>query len=186
MVVQLALTVTFFLFCLGVIYGAICDVRTFVIPNRVPYGLAGLFAVFAALVWLATPAMPHMGFYLPPILQNVTCGFAVFAFFFVFWRLGWVGGGDVKFVAAISLWTGPEYVGVFVILLAVISVLYVMLLKTLQMWNPYYQAGNWPTFVKKMLLKMEESAIPYGLPTAIAALIVMPGIMANAYSLASR
>ena len=46
-----ALTIFFFLFCLGVIYGAICDARTYTIPNRVPYGLAGLFAVYAALVW---------------------------------------------------------------------------------------------------------------------------------------
>ena len=100
--IHFAITAILFLFCLAVIYGAICDVRTYTIPNRVSYGLVGLFAVFALLVWLNTPDLYHMGFYIPPILLNVAYGFAVFIFFLVFWKWGWVGGGDVKFVSAVS------------------------------------------------------------------------------------
>ena len=178
--IQFALTFTYFLFCLAVIYGAICDVRTYSIPNRVSYGLVGLFVVFATLVWLNTPYMPHIGFHVPPILFNVIYGFVVFIFFTVFWKLRWVGGGDVKFVSAISLFMGLEHVLYFVILMSLLSVAFLMALKIALFWNPYFQGGKWPEFLKQMLRKMEHNAIPYGLPAAIAALIVMPSVMARA------
>jgi len=38
-----------------------------------------------------------------------------------------------------------------------------------------------PEFVKRMIRKAEERAIPYGLPAAIAALIVAPRLIAAAY-----
>lgn len=179
--IQAALTFTYFLFCLAVIYGAICDVRTYTIPNRVSYGLVGLFAVFATLVWLNTPYMPRIGFHVPPILFNVIYGFVVFIFFAVFWKLRWVGGGDVKFVSAISLFMGLEHVLLFVILLSVFSVIFVMVLKFLQIMNPLFLGGSLPEFIKKMLLKAEEKAIPYGLPAALAAMVVMPNVMAQVY-----
>jgi prepilin peptidase CpaA len=181
MIIHLALTATFFLFCLAVIYGAICDVRTYTIPNRVPYGLAGLFVVFATLVWLNTPYMPHIGFHMPPILFNVAYGFAVFVFFVVFWKLGWVGGGDAKFVSAISLFMGREHVLPFVILLTIFSLVFFMVLKFLQIMNPLFLGDKLPEFVKNMLLKAEERAIPYGLPAAMSALIMMPNVMAKVY-----
>ena len=181
MIIHFALMVTLFLFCLAVIYGAICDVRTYTIPNGVSYGLVGLFVVFATLVWLNTPYMPHMGFYVPPIVFNVAYGFAVFIFFLVFWKLRWVGGGDVKFVSAISLFMGIEVVALFVILLALFSVILVVVLKVLQILSPLFWDNRLPGFVRKMLLKAEGNAIPYGLPAAIAALIAMPNVMAKVY-----
>ena len=181
MIIHLSLTATFFLFCLAVIYGAICDVRTYTIPNGVSYGLVGLFVVFATLVWLNTPFMPHIGFYVTPIVFNVAYGFAVFLFFIVFWKLGWVGGGDVKFVSAISLFMGLDHVLPFVILLSIFSLVFVMVLKFLQIMNPLFLDGKLPEFVKKMLLKAEERAIPYGLPAAMSALIMMPNVMAKVY-----
>ena len=184
MIIHLSLTAIFFLFCLAVIYGAICDVRTYTIPNRVSYGLVGLFVVFATLVWLNTPYMPHIphsGLHVPPILFNVAYGLAVFIFFLVFWKLGWVGGGDAKFVSAISLFMGLEHVLQFVILLSIFALAFVMVLKFLQIMNPLFLGGKLPGFVKKMLLKAEEKAIPYGLPAAMSALIVIPNVMARVY-----
>ena len=181
MIIHLALMVTLFLFCLAVIYGAICDVRTYTIPNGVSYGLVGLFAVFAALVWLNTPYMPHMGFYVPPIVFNVAYGLAVFIFFLVFWKLRWVGGGDVKFVSAISLFMGLDNVLLFVILLSLIALAFVLVLKTLQILSPLFWDNRLPEFVRRMLLKADQKAIPYGLPAAIAALIVIPNVIAKVY-----
>jgi prepilin peptidase CpaA len=125
--------------------------------------------------------MPHIGFYVTPIVFNVAYGFAVFLFFIVFWKLGWVGGGDVKFVSAISLFMGLEHVLLFVILLSIFSLVFVMVLKFLQIMNPLFLDGKLPEFVKKMLLKAEERAIPYGLPAAMSALIMMPNVMAKVY-----
>jgi prepilin peptidase CpaA len=170
MVVQTLLTMVLLLFCLGVIYGAISDVTSYTIPNWVPYGLAGLFAVFAALTWGSLPLFLH-----------VALGLFVFALCIVFWKFGWLGGGDVKFVGAIALWMGPRYILAFVLLLALLSAGFVMLLRFARQWNPYFQGGQWPGFIKQMVQKAEENACPYGLPAAVSALIVAPGLFADVY-----
>ena len=179
MVAHQLLLAIFFLFCLAVIYGAICDMRSFTIPNRVSYGLVGLFLAFAPFVWFASPDIFHMGFYITPVVWNVIGGLVVFIFFTVFWKLGWVGGGDVKFVAAISLFMGLDYILPFVILMAVLSVVMVAAIKLLYIWNPYFQGANYPRFFKRLLLQAEKNAIPYGLPAAISALVFMPAVMAR-------
>ncbi len=181
-----ALTITLFLFCLAVVYGAACDVQTYTIPNRVSYGLIGLFVIFAFLVWLNPheiyfPQLHKDEFHLPPIAFNVLYGLAVFAFFFVFWRIGWVGGGDVKFVSAISFFMGLDDVLPFVILMSVISLLMVFILKSIPMINA--RLGNFvlPAFLTKMIEKIHRRQIPYGLPAAMAALALIPDVISRVY-----
>lgn len=176
-----ALGTVYFLFCLAIIYGAICDVQTYTIPNLVSYGLMGLFVCYAGLIYFNTPTMPHLGFYITPILFNVAYGLIVFIFFVVFWKIKWVGGGDVKFISAISFFMGLQDVLIFVVLLSALSVLMLAILKFIVFWNPYFRSGNLPGFLKNMLLKLEDKAIPYGLPAAIAALIVMPDVISQHY-----
>jgi prepilin peptidase CpaA len=159
---QAALTTALFLFCLAVIYGALSDVRTYTIPNRVSYGLALLFLLFAALRWQDLPLLLHLGI-----------GLLVFIICLVFWQLRWMGGGDAKFVAAISLWMGPQRILLFMIFLALLSTVFVTLLRLARTWNPYFQGGSWPGWIKLMVQKAEENAVPYGLPAGIAALATM-------------
>ena len=177
--IHFAFGIIYFLFSFTVIYGALCDVKTYTIPNSVSYGLISLFVVYAVLVWFKTPTMPHLQFYITPILFNIAYGLVVFMFFLVFWKLGWVGGGDVKFISAISLFMGLEDVLAFVILLSIISIVLLAILKFIIFWNPYFHGGKLPQFVKTMLAKIEQKAIPYGLPAAIAALIVLPDVMSK-------
>ena len=186
MLIHFALTITLFLFCLAVIYGAACDVQTFTIPNRVSYGLVGLFVVYAFLVWLNPPEIYfpqlHKGeFHITPIAMNVLYGLVVFAFFFVFWRLGWVGGGDVKFVSAISLFMGLDHVLIFVVLMSVISLLMVFILKSLPNLSLLYIKRPLPHIILNLIAKVEQRTIPYGLPAAMAALIVIPSVMSSNY-----
>jgi prepilin peptidase CpaA len=164
---QLVLAAVLFLFCLAVIHGAITDMTTYTIPNWIPYGLVPLFAIYAALEWNRTPVLLHAGI-----------GLLVFVICIVFWKLRWVGGGDVKFVAAISLWMGPDKILVFLILLSLGSAGFVSFLRVMRDWNPYFQGSKWPAVLKRMMQKAEEHAIPYGLPAAIAALAAMfsPGL----------
>jgi prepilin peptidase CpaA len=157
-----ALAATLFLFSLAVIYGALSDIRSYTIPNPVTYGLALLFVVYAALSWTELPIAVHLGI-----------GLFVFIICLVFWKLGWMGGGDVKFVAAISLWMGPQRILVFMIFLSLFSLVTVTLLKFARTWNPYFQSSGWPDWIKQMVRKAEENAVPYGLPAAIAALATM-------------
>ncbi len=157
---QSALLILSFLFCLGVIYGALSDLTRYKIPNTVSYGLILLFAPYAALAWNTKPVLLHLGI-----------GALVFVMCFIFWRMKWLGGGDVKFMAALSLWMGPDRILLFLILLTGLSLLLVTILRFLMKSNDYYQAGNYPRIFKQLLQKSIEKAIPYGLPSGIAALI---------------
>ena len=169
MVLHFAVTAVLFLFCVAVIYGAISDVTTYTIPNWVSYGIAMLFFVFAALTWARTPILVDLGF-----------GLLTFVICVVFWRLKWLGGGDVKFVSAVALWMGPEQILLFTVLLAGLSAIFVAILQYAKQWNAYIQqSGFTPGFIKQMVQKAEEHACPYGLPAAIAALVVVPDIVAR-------
>lgn len=74
---------------------AVGDARRYVIPNW----LCGAVAVLSLPYWLAQglPVWPGFAWQL---------GFAavVFAVFAGLFALGWMGGGDVKLIAALALW----------------------------------------------------------------------------------
>ena len=146
---QYLLTVILFLFCLGVIYGAICDLTTFTIPNRVSYGLGALFVPFAVIGWSQIP-----------VVQHIVLGVIVLAICMTFWKLRWVGGGDVKFLAAISLWMGPDGLLPFMLLLTVISAVFIFILRLARERNDLVQASNWPAAVQHVVQKAEKTVIP--------------------------
>ena len=86
---------------------AATDVRSYRIPNAIPIAVALLLLVRLAVVgswhdvWLALMVGSIA----------LTIGFGLF-------MLGWLGGGDVKLIAALSLWAGPERVYEFVYVIA--------------------------------------------------------------------
>lgn len=164
-------TVLLMIFCFAVVYGAVCDVTTYKIPNAVSYGLVLLFFPYAWANWGTLPVLLHVGI-----------GVLVFVMCLVFWQLRWLGGGDVKFVGAIALWMGPDKILVFLILLTVASAIFIAMLKFLYQWNAWFQGSLLPNFVKQLLTKSAERAIPYGLPAAISALICTFVVGASAVS----
>ena len=150
------------LFVLAVVYGAITDIATFTIPNRVSYGILLLFVVYAALNWQRLPLAAHFGL-----------GAFVTALCILFWKLRWFGGGDAKFVGAIAFWMGPQDILIFAILLSVVSALMIAILRLVRKWNDFFQVSTWPSVAKTLIQKSAESAIPYGLPAAVAALVAL-------------
>ena len=53
----------------------------------------------------------------------ITVGVPLLDIFLAFFLLGWVAGGDVKLIAAVALWIGPENAGLFVLLTASLGAL---------------------------------------------------------------
>lgn len=151
----------FFVFCVAVIYGAVCDVTNFTIPNGVSLVLVGDFAVYAVLGWNETP-----------ILFQLALAVLTFVICFIFWRFGQIGGGDVKFISVLALWMHPQTIGIFFLLLALASLLFIAALRWARQWNTYIQHSEVPAFVKKLIDKTEQQVIPYGVPAAISALAV--------------
>jgi prepilin peptidase CpaA len=79
-----------------VVWAAVTDFMTMTIANRVSVGL--FLAGFLALVTSGAP-LADIGAHLGAAALVFAIGFACFA-------MGWMGGGDVKFAAAVALWLG--------------------------------------------------------------------------------
>jgi prepilin peptidase CpaA len=73
------------------------DFRRLTIPNLVPAALCLLWPAYA----LATAPSLY------DVLTAAGCGLAVFLVGAVMFARGWLGGGDVKLLAAATLWAGP-------------------------------------------------------------------------------
>jgi prepilin peptidase CpaA len=88
-----------------VLIAAFWDVRHFEIPDELSIALIVLAVIFGLL----TPGFSWVSHILSPV--------AVFAVGLLLFAKGWMGGGDVKLIAAIAAWTGhlgllPFLVGV--------------------------------------------------------------------------
>jgi prepilin peptidase CpaA len=74
---------------------ALSDALSYTIPNRCPLLVV---AAFAAHSIGAAPAAT---------LSSLLAAAAVFAVGLALFARGWLGGGDVKLIAAVALWAGP-------------------------------------------------------------------------------
>ena len=72
------------------------DFRRLVIPNLLPIVLCALWPFYFA----AAPSLYGA-------LAAIGCAAAVFLVGAVLFARGWLGGGDVKLLAAATLWVGP-------------------------------------------------------------------------------
>ena len=97
-------------------------------------------------------------------------GGGMFAIGFVIFVLRWMGGGDVKLMAVLALWTGYPLVLDFAFLIGVLGgVLSLALLFARPLIAFYFVQEKLPRVFKK------GEAIPYGLAIAGAFLIVLWG-----------
>jgi prepilin peptidase CpaA len=74
---------------------AVSDIARYRIPNAIVYAIVAAFAVGAAF-----------NFAWPAIVWPVLAGVAMFLLGALLFAFGLFGGGDVKLVAAMALWTG--------------------------------------------------------------------------------
>jgi prepilin peptidase CpaA len=121
---QAALIAVGLVFCAAVIYAAIADLTTFTIPNWVSGTLVLGFGAYALVRWNDIPVIFHL-----------VLGAATFMICVVFWKLGWLGGGDVKFLGAASLWMGPHNIVPFMLVLALAGAAFAFLLMWVRRWN---------------------------------------------------
>ena len=79
-------------------WAVVTDVRARIIPNTVPVLVIGLYALRTAIDW------PDAA-----LLADLTVASAVLIIGFILFARNWVGGGDVKLIAALALWAGPQH-----------------------------------------------------------------------------
>jgi prepilin peptidase CpaA len=103
---------------LALILAAANDVRAYEIPNWTSMVLIGAYAIFAFTV----PATPR--------LTAVAVCAGVLAVTIVLFARGWMGGGDVKLLTAVSLWCGPTLLAPFAIVMGLSGALLAALMLT--------------------------------------------------------
>jgi prepilin peptidase CpaA len=86
-------------------WAVVTDVRERRIPNLVPAGIA--------VLWLAQVMLIEGS---PPSWQALLGVVAVGGVVVAAWRLGWLGGGDVKLLGALALWAADSALLSFLLL----------------------------------------------------------------------
>ena len=85
----------------ALIWAALSDLRYYLIPNRIPLAVVAAYAAIAGFLPLTFVA------------GGLLTGLAVLAVGTIIFARGWMGGGDVKLLAAVSLWAGPSFLSLF-------------------------------------------------------------------------
>ena len=154
-----------------VLLAAIWDVVSRRIPNLLPLIIAALYFAHAGFAgdWAEMP-------------WHLLCGMGVLVVGIFIFALGWMGGGDVKLLAALALWAGPDQLILLLLMtcfaggaLALIYVLPVILTR-----NPRISGLiDWffLTILKKPapLLQAGKAIglqLPYGVAIAVAGFVV--------------
>ena len=91
------------------------DLRTLRIGNELSVGIAALFGVWAVAGWLAGELSPLF------LGTSVACAAGLFGVGAVAFANGMIGGGDVKFLAAVGLFAGPAHVVDFMLVTALVG-----------------------------------------------------------------
>ncbi|GLQ19949.1 prepilin peptidase [Algimonas porphyrae] len=148
------------IFAVPLLIAAYTDFWSMKIPNKVSLAMAAGFVIALPMTWQGLPALA----------EHLSVGLVFFAAGFAMFALGWLGGGDAKLMAAISLWFGWGDVMPFVLYTTLFGAalgIFMMLSDTLL-----------PVRVRTSELGMRMfqggKDMPYGLALAAGALFVWP------------
>ncbi|MGD0024417.1 MAG: prepilin peptidase [Xanthobacteraceae bacterium] len=142
-------------------FAACSDLFTMTIANRVSLILAGGFVLLAGMTGMSAA----------DVLWHVGAGAAVLVVAFSFFACGWIGGGDAKLAAAISLWLGFAHLFDYLIYSSILGgALTLLLIQFRALPLPHALAGRqWAE-----RLHRRGGGVPYGIALAAAALVVYP------------
>jgi prepilin peptidase CpaA len=170
MIPAAAATLGLILFPLAMVYAGLMDLVTMKIRNALVLAIAGAWVVLA----------PLAGFTLAELGMSVAVAALVFVVTFVFFALGWIGGGDAKLAAATALWFAPEQALLYFIyasLLGGLLTLFILQMRTKLLLPAALYRVPWI-----VQLSQAKGGVPYGAAMAPAALIVFPDTAWVAYA----
>lgn len=148
-------------FAAAMIFAGIRDLTTMTIPNWLTLGLALTFFAVA----------PIVGMPLAEVGLHASAGFALLLIGMALFAMGWIGGGDAKFVAAASLWIGWGEALPYLLVASIFGGALTMLVL-------FYRNMPLPAFLFRVnwiaRLHDRKEGVPYGLALAAAGLIVFP------------
>jgi prepilin peptidase CpaA len=153
------------IFVASAIYAILSDYAALRIPNAVSIVLIASFALYWALGGIDSKVWYH-----------ITLAVGVLVLLFVFFAIGVLGAGDVKFLSALTLWTGPMHSAFFILTFAILGGLFALMLVVLRaVQRPFPSIAEAPVLAK--LSRWARNGIcPYGIPIGVAAICTAPAI----------
>jgi prepilin peptidase CpaA len=152
------------LFVFTMVYAGLTDLTTMKISNS----LVLLFLV--AYMVLA----PLAGFTVREMAWSAAVATGVLAIAFIFFALGWIGGGDAKLAAVTALWFGTDHTAAYLVYAALLGGAFTagLLIFKMHALPAWLQNGS---IARLHSLHSRQAGIPYGVALALAGLIVFPG-----------
>jgi prepilin peptidase CpaA len=148
---------------------ALSDWARYIIPNQIPIAVTGLFVVHAG-VMLVRGAAPMS------LVWALVCGVAVFAGGAFLFAQKVLGGGDVKLMAALALWAGPQHIVEFIL----VTTLYGALLSAAFLLPAFRQKEEAADIHVGALTAAMKRRLPYGLAIATGAVVVCLRLLTEA------
>lgn len=146
------------------IAAAVSDLRRFTIPNWIVLALVVLYAIRCGMAAAAGAA-------LAPMALAVLLALAVLAAGAVAFQRGWLGGGDVKLLAAAALWMPAGRLPDFLALVALLGgVLAVLALIAARLSRPVAAGGAANDSGR---CRLADTRLPYGVAISGAALLIL-------------
>lgn len=141
------------------LYAALCDAARFRIPNLTSIVIIALFPLHV----LASPAAVAWW-------PSLAVAASVFGVGLVMFARGWVGGGDVKFLGAVSLWAGPALLLPLLMIMSLGGGLLAMGALAAQSLRQWRTQGV--LYLSLTAPRAIEPKIPYGVAIAAGAIYV--------------
>ncbi|HVA14149.1 MAG TPA: prepilin peptidase [Stellaceae bacterium] len=150
----------------ALVFAALSDLVSLRIPNWLTGALALAFPV-AALIAEHAVAGHSIDW-----LSHIEAGAAVLVGAAILFACRMLGGGDVKLLAAMALWSGLHLILPLLFLVALIGGVFALVVLGLR--QPLVQASILATLRRAPAFIHSRMPIPYGIPIAIAGILTAP------------
>lgn len=152
------------------VWAAVSDLRTYLIPNGISIALVALYPLYVAASLTGGAPMDWAG--------GVLAASLVFAIGFGLFCFGVMGGGDVKLFAAAALWTGLNSLVLFLIVVGVAGGVLSMAIvgaraATLMRLPPDLRAVTYPYGRLGVLRAAMQCNAPYGVAIALGGIFTI-------------
>lgn len=161
MLSALATWIALLLFSATMIFAGVKDILTMTISNRLVLFLCIAYLVLA----------PASGVGRDAAFMSIVAATTAFACTIGLFAMGWIGGGDAKLVPVAVLWLGHGLAFEFALYASVLGAALTLLILQLRRVSVPARLASREWFRR---LHDEGMGVPYGVPLALAALVLLP------------
>lgn len=165
------LTATALAFLFQVLSGALSDMSSFRIPNRMSHALVDRCIILSTFR-SSMPTMQVLADQMAAFLVTLAIALLVVIVCLIF-LVRSCTGGDARYLVATSRGMRPFGVIKFMVPVSGLFALRELALKTFSNWGVLLHEGTRPAFVKRLHAKFEDNKLPFGLPGGTAPLIMI-------------